>query len=80
MMDVLSNELGYTNTILLVIEGTKPRFDNSLYAMLRQMSSIFGETWWEFMMVAVRFKSKLLYILEMFHNLISVNGVTNKVK
>ena len=57
MMDVLSNELGYTNTILLVMEGTTPRFDNSLYAMLRQMSSIFGETWWEFMMVAVRFKS-----------------------
>merc|ERR550534_1395455 len=79
MMDVLSNELGYTNTILLVIEGSKPRFDNSLYAMLRQMSSIFGETWWEFMMVAVRFKSKLLNILEMFHNLLSVNGVTNKV-
>ena len=54
MMEVLDNKLGYANTILLVLEGSVPRFSNSLYAMLRQMTSIFGETWWEFMMVGVR--------------------------
>ena len=56
MMNVLDNKLGYTNTILLVLEGSVPRFSNSLYAMLRQMTSIFGETWWDFMMVGVRYK------------------------
>ena len=55
MMNVLDNKLGYANTILLVLEGTVPRFSNSLYAMLRQMTSIFGETWWDFMMVGVRY-------------------------
>ena len=54
MMEVLDNKLGYANTILLVLEGSVPRFSNSLYAMLRQMTSIFGQTWWEFMMVGVR--------------------------
>ena len=55
MMNVLDNKLGYTNTILLVLEGSVPRFSNSLYAMLRQMTSIFGETWWDFMMIGVRY-------------------------
>ena len=54
MMEVLDNKLGYANTILLVLEGSVPRFSNSLYAMLRQMTSIFGESWWDFMMVGVR--------------------------
>ena len=53
MMEVLDNKLGYANTILLVLEGSVPRFSNSLYAMLRQRTSIFGETWWDFMMIGV---------------------------
>ena len=51
MMDVLDNTLGYTNIILLVIEGGTPRFDDPLRAMLRQMTSIFGESWWDFTMI-----------------------------
>ena len=54
MMNVLNHELGYAQTILLVIEGTQPRFSEPLYAMLRQMSSIFGASWWEYMMIGVR--------------------------
>ena len=53
MMDVLDNELGYTNIIVLVLEGGEPRFGEPLYAMLRQMSSIFGASWWDFMIVGV---------------------------
>jgi len=53
MINMLDNKLGYANTILLVLEGSVPRFSNSLYAMLRQMTSIFGETWWDFMMIGV---------------------------
>jgi len=53
MMEVLNNDLGYTNTILLVLEGSTPRFHDGLYAMIRQMTSIFGESWWDFMMIGV---------------------------
>ena len=53
MMDVLNNELQYTNIIALVIEGSTPRFGEPLYNMLRQMTSIFGDKWWDFMVVAV---------------------------
>ena len=45
MMDILDNELGSANVIVLVIDGALPRFSKALSDMLRQMSSIFGETW-----------------------------------
>ena len=45
MMDILDNELGDTNVIVLAIDGATPRFSSGLYDMLRQMSSIFGEAW-----------------------------------
>merc|ERR1711971_46079 len=53
MMEILDNELGSANVIVLAIDGSTPRFSSGLYDMLRQMSSIFGETWWDFMMVGV---------------------------
>jgi len=53
MMEVLDNDLGYSNVIVLAIDGNTPRFRDGLYDMLKQMSSIFGETWWEFMMIGV---------------------------
>ena len=45
MMDILNNELQDTNVIVLTIDGATPRFTSGLYDMLRQMTSIFGETW-----------------------------------
>ena len=45
MMEVLDNELGTANIIVLALDGATPRFSSGLYDMLRQMSSIFGETW-----------------------------------
>ena len=51
MMDILDNKLGYAHIILLVLEGSTPRFSSGLEDMLKQMSSIFGETWWEYMMI-----------------------------
>ena len=53
MMKILDTELGYTNVIMLLIDGNTPRLSSGLYDMLRQMSSIFWETWWDFMMVGV---------------------------
>ena len=46
MMDILDNELGDANVIVLAIDGATPRFSSGLYDMLRQMSAIFGETWY----------------------------------
>ena len=45
MMEILDNKLGSANVILLTLEGSTPRFTSGLYDMMRQMSSIFGETW-----------------------------------
>ena len=53
MMEVLDDDLGYSNVIVLAIDGNTPRFRDGLYDMLKQMSSIFGETWWKFMMIGV---------------------------
>ena len=53
MMNVLDNTLGYTNIIVLALDGATPRFTSGLQNMLRQVSAIFGDTWWDFMMVGV---------------------------
>ena len=79
-MEVLDNRLGYANTILLVLEGNVPRFSNSLYAMLRQMTSIFGETWWDFMMIGVRFVFMSFSFEEIIINIKSANGNTAKTQ
>ena len=34
-MDILDNKLGHANVIVLVLEGTTPRFSSGLYDMLR---------------------------------------------
>ena len=35
MMEILDTELGFTNIIVLVIDGNTPRFSSGLYDMLR---------------------------------------------
>ena len=45
MREILDNEIGSANVIVLVIEGSTPRFSNGLYDMLKQMSTIYGENW-----------------------------------
>jgi len=57
MMDVLQNNLTYTNSILLLLDGQKTRFDESLLTMLKQMSALFGDQWWQFMTIGVSFWS-----------------------
>ena len=52
-MDILDNELGSANTIVLAIDGGTPRFSSGLQDMLRQMTAIFGQSFWDFLMVGV---------------------------
>ena len=37
MMEILDTELGFTNTIVLLIDGNTPRFSSGLYDMLRSV-------------------------------------------
>merc|ERR1719430_2607710 len=53
MMEVLDGTLGYSNAILLLFDGTTARFSSGLHNMLRQMSSLFGEAWWDYMVIGV---------------------------
>jgi len=53
MMHVLNFELVYTDTIVLTLDGSTPRFSSGLFDMLKQMTSIFGSKWWDYMMVGV---------------------------
>ena len=53
MMEVLDGTLEYSHTILLVFDGQTARFTSGLQNMLRQMSSLFGEAWWDFMVIGV---------------------------
>ena len=52
-MKVLHDDLGHANIILLLVDGATPRFKKGLYDMLIQMTAVFGEGWWDFMMVGV---------------------------
>ena len=60
MMDILKNKLGYTNMILLLMDGNMPRLSSGLSDMLHQMNDIFGETLWDFMMIGVNKVNELL--------------------
>ena len=53
MMEVLDGTLEYSHTILLVFDGQTARFTSGLQNMLRQMSSLFGEAWWDYMVIGV---------------------------
>ena len=58
LTDVLKNgAVGHTNSILLLLDGRETRFDKNLQSMLRQMSYLFGEQWWELMTIGVSFWS-----------------------
>ena len=37
MMEILDTELGFTNLIVLLIDGNTPRFSSGLYDMLRSV-------------------------------------------
>ena len=51
--DVLNNQLGYTNIIMLVLEANTPRFTSGLEDMLKEMTAIFGSSWWDFVVIGV---------------------------
>ena len=57
MMDTLTNEIEYANTILLLLDSQMKRFDQSLQTMLKRITIIFGEKWWNHVVIGVSFWS-----------------------
>ena len=55
MMDTLANVVDHVDTIVLLLDGRKTRFDASLQNMLKRMSQIFGLDWWNYIVVGVSF-------------------------
>jgi len=55
MMDVLANTLDHADTMVLLLKGTETRFNAGLQTMLNRMTIIFGQGWWDFLVIAVSF-------------------------
>merc|ERR1712130_669917 len=55
MMDTLANVVDHVDSIVLLLDGRKTRFDASLQNMLKRMSQIFGVDWWNYVVIGVSF-------------------------
>jgi len=57
MMDILANTVDHADTLLLLMDGRVARFTNGLQAMLKRMTVMFGQDWWDFVVIGVSFWS-----------------------
>merc|ERR1712215_424750 len=55
MMDVLANKLVHADTLLLLVNGQTTRFTAGLQTMLKRMTLMFGQDWWDYVVVGVSF-------------------------
>jgi hypothetical protein len=55
MMDTLANMLGHADTLVLVLAGSTERFTEPLQEMLKRMTLMFGQTWWDYVVIGVSF-------------------------
>merc|ERR1719312_2328504 len=55
MMDVLANTINHADTLLLLLKGDTTRFNDGLQKMLKRMTVMFGQDWWNFLVIAVSF-------------------------
>ena len=55
MMRVLANTLDHADTIVLVLKGTETRFTEGLQTMIKRMTLMFGQAWWDYLIFGVSF-------------------------
>ena len=55
MIDTLANVVNHVDTIVLLLDGRKTRFDASLQNMLKRMTQIFGQDWWNYIVIGDSF-------------------------
>ena len=54
MMNVLNNVVDSANSLLLLFKATETRFNSDMITMLRQMTSLFGNSMWNSTMIGIR--------------------------
>jgi len=58
MMGVLANTINDADTIVLLLNGkANQRFTNSLVSMIKRMTAMFGQQWWDYLVIGVSFWS-----------------------
>merc|ERR1719209_1488317 len=58
MMGVLSNTISKADTIVLLLNGvSSQRFTDSLVTMIKRMTVMFGQQWWDYLVIGVSFWS-----------------------
>merc|ERR1719312_1903315 len=55
MMNVLANTIDHADTLLLLLKGDTTRFNDGLQKMLKRMTVMFGQDWWNFLVIGVSF-------------------------
>jgi len=55
MMDVLANTVDHADTLLLLLDGREVRFTAGLQTMLKRMTVMFGQNWWDYVVIGVSF-------------------------
>merc|ERR1712130_239871 len=55
MVDTLANVLDHADTLVLVLPASTERFSESLQEMLKRMTLMFGQSWWDFLVIGVSF-------------------------
>jgi len=53
MMDILSNQVDHADTLLLLLDGQLPRFTDALTTMMKRMNVMFGQKWWDWLLIGV---------------------------
>ena len=58
MMEVLANTINDADTIVLLLNGiASQRFTDSLVSMIKRMTAMFGQKWWDYLVIGVSFWS-----------------------
>ena len=55
MMEVLNNVIEEADVILLLLKGTRTRFNAGLQNMLMRMTLIFGKKWWDHVVIGASY-------------------------
>jgi len=55
MMDVLANTIDHVDTLVLLLKGDTTRFNAALQKMLKRMTVMFGQDWWNYLVIGVSF-------------------------
>jgi len=58
MLEVLTNTINDADTIVLLLNGiANQRFTDSLVSMIKRMTAMFGQQWWDYLVIGVSFWS-----------------------